>query len=317
MTGRMGWAGLLVAAALWGCAPAPPWDATALELRFPGLDAQPLADATPYLLPARGTLRFFLCRWRQGPLIPVSLPEDASPGERALLEEVLAAWEGADLGVRFGPAGAPGAGIAIHFLAPAGEHESTPRVAYATADCALARSALDGSEARVLSAWIVSAAVYLRRSERSTLGREVVLTREELAGSALHELGHALGFQGHATRGATVMNFSVDHVRHVGRRILAREEWTDPALSALYAVPSGVVVRQATLLPEQTGPVDGMTRRAISRGWRGPFARVGDRMARLHWRGARGRSHVLLIPDVAEVLRDPMTLRVVVATPDR
>ncbi len=307
----------LVAATLWGCAPAPLWDASALVVRFPGLDAQALADATPYLLPARGRLTFFLCRWPQGPLIPVSLPDDASPEERALLEQALAAWEGAGLGVRFGASRAPGAGIAIQFLAPAGEDESTPRTAYTTADCALARSALDGSEARVLGARILSANVYLRRSERSVLGREVALTREELAGSALHELGHALGFQGHATRGITVMNHSVDQVRQLGRRILAREPLTDPALSALYAVPSGVVVGQARLSPEQTRPVDEMVRRAFSSGWLGPFARVGDRLARLHWRGARGRSHVLLIPDVAEVLRDPTTLRVVVATPER
>ena len=64
---------------------APSWDVAALEARYPSLRAVGsgnLAATTPYLLPSRGKLTFFLCRWPTGTEIPVRLPPDAASQER-------------------------------------------------------------------------------------------------------------------------------------------------------------------------------------------------------------------------------------------
>ena len=151
----------------------------------------------------------------------------------------------------------------------------------------------------------------LRRAERDAVGRQVGYRPEELAGSVLHELGHALGFQGHSERGDGIMNRSVDTVRDAGRRLLAGGELRAPGLQALYSLPTGVVVGRYSVTEEQTRPVDGLLARARLSAWRGPFVRVGDRAGRLTWRDRSGDSYVLRIPKIADTLRDPSQLRVV------
>jgi len=302
----------LAAGLLLACATGT-WNVGALEERFPTLRAAKghrLGDATPYLLPARGVLTLFLCRWPSGPPIPVSLPPDASSDERRMLETALRAWEGAGLGVRFAAGAAPGHGIEIRF-APAPEAGTpTPRAAITIADCDVDPAALADPPPESVSAQLVFATVLLRREEHNVLGKTVAHTPEEMLGSALHELGHALGFQGHTQRGNTVMNISVDAVRRIGRRVLQGGRFEDEALRALYTVPSGVVVGRASLPATRTEPVDRMARIALRRDFTGPFVRVGDRAARLDWRDASGRVYPLLTLPVGEVLRDPESLRI-------
>jgi len=293
-----------VAAAWLGCGGGA-WDLAALEARHPALaaaGAHPLGDATPYLLPRGGELTLFLCRWERARPLRVSLPPDASPRERRLLGHSLRAWREALPGVAFERVeGAGEADIEMRFETPDPE-----RTAATAAECAVHLEA-QGDETQ-LAAQLVAARVALRRANRDWRGREIILSDAELLGSALHEMGHALGFQGHARRGATVMLRSVDEVRFTARRLLSGAPFADAALAALYRVPSGSVVARIELSAEHTAPLDRLE--AIARRIRlsGPLVRVGDRSALIAWRGASDVDYGFFVPRVHEVLRDPQRM---------
>ncbi|HEY5658427.1 MAG TPA: matrixin family metalloprotease [Myxococcota bacterium] len=281
------------------------WDVDALEARHPSLaahGAHRLGAATPYLLPLDGTLTLFLCRWEPDAALRVALPGDATVRERALLERALSAWEEALPGIAFEQVSALGdAQIALAFGAPA-----ATRTAETGADCAVDLDAVQ--QTGVLSARLLAAHVRLRRSERDARGREMALTDEQLLGSALHELGHALGFQGHAQRGRTVMRYSVDEVRRAARRLLDGEPFRDASVAALYRVPSGSVVGRRALPDGRTEAVDRLRDAAAALRLMGPLVRVGDEAARITWRDAAGRAYDFYVPKLRDVLRDAAEL---------
>ncbi len=282
-------------------------DLDALEARHPalaGIASHRLGDVTPYLLPAGGQLVYFLCRWPDGARIPVDLPPDADDGERRDIQNVLRAWEAAGLGVHFGAA-EPGRGIEIRYAED--QFPESPRAATAVADCRVDPAALEAPGGELLSAEIVFASIHLSRSGRDKVGRTVPWARDERVGALLHEMGHALGFQGHALRNS-VMVASVDAVRAAGRRQMAGQPLRDDTLRALYALPSGVVLARAEIGAQRTAAVDRMLPLARRRGLRGPFAQVGDRAARIVWRDAHRTSYALTIWNPKEVLRRPGSL---------
>ncbi len=288
------------------------WDPGLLAARHPALQrvgVQRLGDATPYLLPARGVLTLFLCRWETPRSIPVELPPDATQSERRLLIRALAAWEDAGLGVQFvpGPAGAAAdGGIRIRF----GER-SDRRAAATAAECAVDPAERTPSQRDRLDARIVSASIALRRSEPDWLGRTVPYSEAQLLGSALHEIGHALGFQGHARRGDTVMVRSVQGVRRAGQQLLETGRFSDATLRALYAVPSGVVVARRALPPGRTRSFDLLAGLAAERGLTGPYVRVGDRAARIGWNRGAQAVYALYVDGLPEVLRRPAHLELI------
>jgi len=88
-------------------------------------------------------------------------------------------------------------------------------------DCRLATDRVDPDAARI-DAELVGATVRVaRRSGPDWRGQSRPLGRDQLLGVLLHELGHALGFSGHARRGDTVMVREVDAVRRVAEAGLA------------------------------------------------------------------------------------------------
>lgn len=298
---RACWLALGVAVA-WACASSQGWDVTALSDRNPGLArsaARHLGETTPYLLPLRGRLTLFLCRWQDPTPLVVSLPPDATAGEQALLERALDGWRQALPALRFELArGDVPAQIEIRFDA-----DDPERTATTAADCRV-DLALESSSLQIDAA-LVKARVALRRVALDWRGHVQVLSEEELLGSALHELGHALGYQGHARRGATVMLRSVDSVRAAGRRLLSGEAFADAALAALYSVPSGSVLGSLPLDAARTASFDRLAELARRAPWAGPYVRVGDESARVVWRDGAGAVFGFFVPRVREVLRQP------------
>lgn len=255
-------------------------DLGGLEARHPELarlDGHRLADVRPYYLPVAGSLVLFLCRWPDGATIPVELPADADADERRKLSAALDAWQGAGLGVRFEATtgGLGGVGVEIRL-----RDEMLAYAANTVVDCAVEADGI-AAAADPLPARVVFASIHVAHGD------------PRLAGTVLHELGHALGFQGHPrpprrSRGRargprTVMSRDTDALRQAGERALAGKPFSDPTLSALYAVPSGTVLRRLALRREDTEPVDRML--AVGRRLElvGPLLRVGDDEGRIAW----------------------------------
>lgn len=100
-------------------------------------------------------------------------------------------------------------------------------------------------------------------------------------------------------------------IRVLGERVLAGEPWADPHLRALYAVPSGAVLRRAPVEMWRTDLTDRMAELGRKNALDGPFVRVGDRAARVFWRDARGLEYGLQVLNLEDVLRRPGRLLVV------
>jgi hypothetical protein len=271
------------------------WDVERFELRHAALRARGphrLGDTRPYYLPAAGRLTLFLCRWPDGATVPVSLPADATPQQRRKLETALNAWE-RSLGLHFELGELEGVGIEIRLF-----DDMLAYQANTVADCAVDPKALTGGPADVLPARLVFASIQMARDD------------PRLAGTALHELGHALGFQGHASRGRTVMVTGTDAVRLAGERAMAGKPFEDAAVGALYAVPSGSVVRRLPLTRQHTSPIDRLIEIARREGWIGPLVRVGDEEGRIAWLDPQGRPISLRLSGLRQALRDPARLAI-------
>jgi hypothetical protein len=291
-----------------GCA-GPAFDAGSLAAAFPTLDgreARVLAQTRPYLLPSRGRVRWFLCRFDAGQPLAVSLPADAGARETRALEAALSALERSPLGLRFVRVPPEQADVVVELQAgPTGSAERA-QTANTVADCRLGPGAL-ADPGGVLPATLAFASVRIGRlGAPEERGPELDVAK--LTGAVLHELGHALGFQGHVGRGESVMVRDFEVLRRFGAAALAGEPLEDPALEALYAVPSGAIVAEARVSSVRTQLVDRMERLAAGSGLEGPFARVGDDVARISWRDARGRDYGFQVGRLDTLLRDASTL---------
>ena len=314
MTATSGARGLIATLALVvaGCV-SNPWDVDALTRRHPelaSLSRHRLADLTPYILPVGGSAVFFLCRWPVDEPIPVRLPPDTTDEEQAGFDSVLQAWEGAGLGVRFA-AGAPpgdGAGIEVRFIEPPEGADSSAQAANTITDCEIVPGGLAGELGDVVPARLVFASIHMWRGGFDAVGRKVPHSNAEFLGSALHEFGHALGFQGHASVGRSVMVRETDVSRRSGASLAKGKPFSDQTLRALYAVPNGTVVKRAPIPRSRTDRFARMVAIAAERDLRGPYARVGDVDGQVAWRSESGFEYALRIYDVRGVLRNPATL---------
>ena len=289
--------------------------ASAVDARFPALRDIPshrLADAHPFLLPAASRVTLFFCRWPRDTALPVSLPLDASPDERAAIEKALRAWEGAGLGVRFVTIEGGSAPIEIRFEDEALAIGKGGDMGNAVVDCRLAPLSEQTDPGIVRGAELARAQLRIaRKTAPSWQGKARPLTPAELTGTVLHELGHALGFQGHVRRGDTVMVREVERIPRAGAALLAGASFADPTLRALYQLPSGAVLSSAPVEAWRTDLVDRMARLAEQEDLDGPYARVGESAARIFWRDHRGAEYGLIVIHVTEAIRRPATTRIV------
>ncbi len=274
------------------------FDLRALEARHPGLRAlapHRLADSKPYALPLGGELTLFLCRWPTQAPIPVSIAGEPDAAQREAFAAALRGWEAAGLGVRFAPGeGARGIRVRVR-------DDLVTSQADTVADCAVGGPPAP-TDHEVPGARLVGASIHVARAD------------PHLRETLLHELGHALGFQGHAARGSTLMLGREAEVLARARRVTDAAPPEDAALRALYAVPSGAIVARVPVSPAQTLPADRIRAVAAERGLVGPFARMGDRSGQLWWADRGGRRLALRIEGALGALRRPSALRLVPAS---
>jgi hypothetical protein len=304
------WLGLL----LWGCAsPRGDWDVAALEAKRPELAAHSghrLYELPPYWMPEpeRAGLRLFLCRWPGLRPIRVSLPPDGSEAELETLRLALATWQAEPLGIRFEEAPSGPSDIEIRF-APVPEEPVFTGVGDTIVDCAVASGSDSDASSDRVDAQLVSASILLHRVLFDVAGRPAVLSRDQLLGAALHELGHALGHPGHSRSRDSIMTKASGEVARLARRVLAGGALDDATLPALYLLPSGVIVGALDLEAAQLEVYRRLVPRAASRGLRGPYVRVGDPASRLLWRRPDGTAAgSLVVRDWRSVLAEPARL---------
>jgi hypothetical protein len=246
----------------------------------------------------------------------VRIPADASDSERAVIAQALGAWEYA-VGLRFrtyreGDAHA----IEIRLVDGAGSADRPPPAATTAADCAVDPSALASAPGDVLPARISGATIRLRRARPDLLDREIAHSEIEMLGALLHELGHALGYQGHTRKEGTVMVRTTGEVRRRGRAVRRGELFRDAAVEALYRVPNGAVLGRTRLPEGTTAAVDRIADQAPARGLSGPLLRTGDDAARIAWRTPLGSEILVEIPDIEGVVRSPASLVLVPSSPE-
>jgi hypothetical protein len=248
-------------------------------------------------VPLDGRLTLFLCRWPAGEEIPVAFSAPASAAQRDALAWALLAWERAGLGVRFAArdAAAPG-GIRVRV-----RDDWITSQADTVAECAIGRAPA-AADREVPGARVVRASIHVAQGD------------PHLRLTLLHELGHALGFQGHAPGGRTVMLARESEVLARARRVEAGAPLDDAALRALYALPSGAIVAARELPPGRTALADRLAALARERGLAGPWLRAGDHSGLLGFSDAAGRRFAVRIEGSRRALADPAALRLAPAS---
>jgi len=249
-------------------------------------------DATPYVLASEGDLVFFVCHWPLDAPLRVSLPPDANAEERGLFDKALRAWEVAVPGLRFEVVDGA-APIRLRF------RDTGPEGARTAADCEVTPP-FTGD---VLRARLVSAQIDLRRAERDAWGKIVELAVNQLLGGVTHELGHALGLQGHAKSGKSVMVRETIAIEKIGEKLNDEKKpkpLQEPAMQVLYSLPSGAVIERRRLAAGATAGVDAIAQRARAQGAERLQVRVGDRTAAVRW--GPGPDLVYFLNEPSEVL---------------
>jgi hypothetical protein len=263
----------------------------------------PIGRMHPYLYAADDQVQWFTCRWSTEAPIGYAIL-GTSEAETRQLRRVLDVWQGMGFGVRFVEVPAAGAQLILSAVEGSVDRDDGSLGAGRTVtDCKLDESG------EVASARLVKARVDVARaSGPGPLGKMHPLSPSAWLGAWTHELGHALGYQGHLRSGVDPMRLEPDYQRFVGERIASGSPVDSPALRALYARPNGTLLGSAALPEGRTADVDEIRRLARQANVEGPFLRSGDRAARIFWENNRGRQYGFLVLDFPGVLERVETL---------
>ena len=250
-----------------------------------------LGDMTPFPAWVKGRLEAVACRWPSGSKIPVHVETD--PVHEGWLEVALRAvdrrLEAVELvrleGVGWaGSARPPTSGIGIVAVDETGSDGPL-----GSADTRVRCDVDAGPEgAGPVLGEVVDAEIRMRAQRVDAVGRVHVLTDEEWVGALMHELAHALGFQGHPAVGDSVLVLARDALRRAGRRALGSESIELGPLTDLYALRPGRQLGLPALTPASRAWLDRISRRLSQRAGEGaavsgPWTSVGDRAAQLEW----------------------------------
>ena len=308
--------GLLV-----GCVPlSGGWDVDDLLQAEPGLAAIPhqrIGDMTPYPGLVDGRVLLVSCRYesRADPL-PVLLP-DSAPQDRwthRALEAVHTALPRVEFEISDSELSRPGQGRGIEIQSIRDPYATVPSgMGDTLAECDVAPSS--GPEGGVRGL-LVRSEVRLRASVRDRQGRVGSVSETDWIAALLHELGHALGFAGHAARGNSPLVLDEKRLRLIARRVLAGDTLALPNLQALYAIEPGRILGEAEVSAEGAAAIRAVERLVAERDLRlrrigGPYASAGDMAARLSWHWEGGIRAELRFPNWRDEIRQGLPLSVV------
>jgi hypothetical protein len=231
-------------------------------------------------------------------------PETPDLPETADLPEIPDVRQASDVReTRDGPYGDPPAEIRVRLLRAA-DGAGPQGMGDTLAACDVSPRADDGTPRGLM----LGAEIRMRAARPERIGRTRRAAADEWVGAFLHELGHAMGFTGHAAVGDSVLVREARRLRRLGRRALEGVPDDDATLAALYALPVGARLgshpldaRGARALAEARAAV-----RVRERGGLAPIAIVsiaGDRAARIAWRYADGDDIAVRMPDYVVGLR--------------
>lgn len=326
--GRAGWALILGALAAACVPPAGGWDPAPLFASEPALleiPGQRLADLSPYpalSVPGHrledGQLLLLVCRYPGGSQVELTLEGEDWPETWA--RQALAGLEADRFGINLigsaGPDerdgdvgdGGPGTRVVVRSIAdPDAEAPAGLGDTLTLCDVSWREDRPGGREAAPRGV-LLAGEIRVRRRIRRPDHRVHEATAAEWVATFLHELGHALGFAGHAAVGESIVHLEQSELRRLARRVLAGEVLAAPNLTALYRLAPGRVLGRVELQPAGRRELERLLGWVEARalevdGVEGPLASVGDREARLAWRWPDGFALDFRLPRYVEQLR--------------
>ncbi len=306
---------MLIVVAVAACAaPTGGWDVAPILERHPRVAAIPdqrLGDLTPYPAVVGERVVLVACRF-DAPATPipvefeVDLDGDAWPEAWSALAVAAVDRAVAQMALETRSRGSTAGAPAIRVRSIEGTREGGPRgLADTLSECDVSETGR--ADAPVVGR-IQRAEIRIRRHIVDSAGRVRDALPEEWVGAMLHELAHALGFQGHAVAGRSLVQLEQRQLRQLGRRALAGEPVPAPNLSALFALPQGTWLGDVPLTERgERAQVEALAAVATESARRGPasgpWSAAGDREARLVWRWADGTRIQLHFPDWSDALR--------------
>lgn len=260
-------------------------------------------SAQLYVYPSKGILRDFHCRWASD--FPINISISGPPKARELIRLAMRAWEDLGLGLHFRETSRRKAMILVNAWESPVANASGVGSGRAIADCYVHDT--NPWYAELQSAQVDIALL----TPKNIRGDTRALTDEEFTGLAIHELGHALGYQGHSDKRGAAMVRDRFISKLLGRRVLTKKKIKAPGVEQLYSLPAGRIRTRVQTGNWRTETIDKMSQIAKANGLQGPFVQVGDKAGRVFWRDRDGLEYGVRIPRVSEVMSNPNKLSLV------
>lgn len=298
MSAGLAWFGLACGA------PPAVWDTGLLGDELRNAASSGLFDMTPYPRLSESQVELIACRWPSGKSIGVGL---------ALTDRRL------DWAERAIEALSRGSDYFDLAVLPLGDqvgktHRELPARKAAPVDIVVREvrigpgpdglgdtiaSCATGPQNGAVGGVIRGAEISMRTQQPNAVGLVGPISQEDWTGAFLHELGHALGYQGHVRPRVwgvdSVLVREASRLRSLARQALAGRPVEDPVLDSLYRLEPGQVLGRRALSRESRRwaaaiqDVLGPERDLVT-------ANVGDRIARLEGRTASGSLLRLYLP---------------------
>jgi len=280
------------------------WDETALleaEPQVAAIPGQRIGDLTPHPALVDGQLILVACRYADGRPVSVSGRGPGWPSDWAALavDAVDDAVPNVELMMLPTSDSRSGSETMIDIVSIEDPTSEVPNgMGDTLSECDVSRTHDPGVAIR---GRLTRSEIRIRRATRDNAGRVRFASDAEWIGALMHELGHALGFTGHAALGDSLVLLEESRLRALGRRALGGQPVPAPNLEALYSIAPGRVLGGVEVSAKGREWIDAVAALVAARNARmgaatGPRASTGDREARLVWRWNGGVRAELRFP---------------------